>query len=79
MVTLSGGLRVKKALIDRINCTNYKRYVAEILVIVFGRKMLVTHSLNGRKASNGTDPTVEEALPAETVEQLIGMSSSLFL
>ncbi|KAJ8359470.1 hypothetical protein SKAU_G00159950 [Synaphobranchus kaupii] len=72
MVTLSGGLRLKKALLSRINSSSYQRYTAELLAIVFGRDMLASHSLNGRKASNKGDNVVKDILPAETVGQLIG-------
>ncbi|KAJ8376477.1 hypothetical protein SKAU_G00070570 [Synaphobranchus kaupii] len=78
MVTLSGGLRLKKALLSPINSASYQRYTAELLVIVFGRDMLASHSLNGRKASNKGDNVVKDSLPAETVGQIIEHVRSKF-
>jgi len=67
---LGEGVRIKKSQFDKINPQDLKKFTNELLLVIFGRETLATHSLNGRKASNAE--TSKEALPAHKLSILIG-------
>ncbi|XP_039513305.1 BEN domain-containing protein 6-like isoform X1 [Pimephales promelas] len=68
-INLGEGVRIKKCQFDKINPQDFKKFTNELLLVIFGRETLATHSLNGRKASNAE--TSKEALPAHKVSILI--------
>ncbi|XP_066554202.1 protein insensitive [Amia ocellicauda] len=81
---LPGGLKVQKNLYNRISTTDFKKYTSELLVLVFNRETLATHSLQGRKSSNSKEDFQKPPLPSEELANIIehikikfGVDSSL--
>ncbi|KAL7879003.1 hypothetical protein AOLI_G00099770 [Acnodon oligacanthus] len=70
-ICLRQDVNIKKTLYNQINSRDYKKFTCELLLVIFGRETLATHSLNGRKAANAVSETIKEALPANKVSILI--------
>ncbi|KAI1892698.1 hypothetical protein AGOR_G00136230 [Albula goreensis] len=82
---LPGGLKVQKSLYNKISeTTDFKKYTSALLMMVFNRETLATHSLQGRKSSNSKEDFQKPPLPSETLTNIIehvkikfGVDSSL--
>ena len=57
-------------MVEKCNCTDYRKFTSDLLVLVFGRENLATHSLTGGKAIKGEGKR-KEALDQEKVADLI--------
>ncbi|XP_058844688.1 uncharacterized protein LOC117964105 isoform X2 [Acipenser ruthenus] len=72
ILELPGGLRVQKTVLyNRISATDFKKYTSGLLTAVFNRDILATHSLQGRKSSNGKVDHQKPPLPSEALANLI--------
>ncbi|XP_061115038.1 uncharacterized protein LOC133139479 [Conger conger] len=82
---LPGGLKVQSSLYNRISeTTDFKKYTSALLMLVFNRETLATHSLQGRKSSNSKEDFQKPPLPPEALANIIehvkikfGVDSSL--
>ncbi|KAJ8370489.1 hypothetical protein SKAU_G00105170 [Synaphobranchus kaupii] len=82
---LPGGLKVQRSLYNRISeTTDFKKYTSALLMLVFNRETLATHSLQGRKSSNSKEDFQKPPLPPEALANIIehvkikfGIDSSL--
>ncbi|KAG7472480.1 hypothetical protein MATL_G00109340 [Megalops atlanticus] len=82
---LPGGLKVLKSQYNRISeTTDFKKYTSALLMLVFNRETLATHSLQGRKSSNSKEDFQKPPLPSELLANIIehvkikfGVESSL--
>ncbi|KAJ8378979.1 hypothetical protein AAFF_G00232730 [Aldrovandia affinis] len=69
---LPGGLKVQRNLYSRISeTTDFKKYTSALLMLVFNRETLATHSLQGRKSSNSKEDFQKPPLPPEALTNII--------
>ncbi|KAJ8257405.1 hypothetical protein GJAV_G00185250 [Gymnothorax javanicus] len=69
---LPGGLKVQRSLYSRISeMTDFKKYTSALLVLVFNRETLATHSLQGRKSSNSKEDFQKPPLPPGALANII--------
>ncbi|KAG5838296.1 uncharacterized protein LOC118207860 [Anguilla anguilla] len=69
---LPGGLKVQSSLYNRISeMTDFKKYTSALLMLVFNREILATHSLQGRKSSNSKEDFQKPPLPPEALANII--------
>ncbi|XP_053725229.1 uncharacterized protein LOC128761200 isoform X3 [Synchiropus splendidus] len=72
IVYLAENLRVPKSLYDRIaEMSDYKKYTSALLMLLFDRETLATHSLQGRRSSHAGDDGHKPQLPPEILTSLI--------
>ncbi|KAG7280587.1 hypothetical protein CRUP_028313 [Coryphaenoides rupestris] len=73
---LSESLRVPRNLYERISeITDFRKYTSALLMMLFDRETLATHSLQGRR-TNG-DECQKPQLPPEILSSIIGASDRL--
>ncbi|XP_056130880.1 uncharacterized protein LOC130108065 [Lampris incognitus] len=69
---LSEGLRVPRNLYERIaEITDFKKYTSALLMMLFDRETLATHSLQGRRTSATGDDCQKPQLPPEILSNII--------
>ncbi|KAM9408895.1 uncharacterized protein KZ484_001258 isoform 2-T2 [Pholidichthys leucotaenia] len=69
---LAENLQVPKNLYERIaGITDYKKYTSALLMILFGRETLATHSLQGRKNTFTGEDSSKPQLPPEILKSII--------
>lgn len=67
-----------KNLYERIaEMADYKKYTSALLMILFDRETLATHSLQGRRTTFSGDDCPKPQLPPEILRSIIGRSASL--
>lgn len=77
---LSEHLRVPKNLYERIaEIADYKKYTSALLMILFDRETLATHSLQGRRNTFTGEDCPKPQLPPEILRSIIGKMASLDL
>lgn len=70
---LAENLQVPKNLYERIaEIADYKKYTAALLMILFDRETLATHSLQGRRSTFTGEECHKPQLPPEILRSLIG-------
>lgn len=70
---LAENLRVPKNLYERIaEMADYKKYTSALLMILFDRETLATHSLQGRRTTFSGDDCPKPQLPPEILRSIIG-------
>ncbi|XP_040889805.1 uncharacterized protein LOC121179190 isoform X2 [Toxotes jaculatrix] len=76
---LSENLRVPKNLYERIaEIADYKKYTSALLMILFDRETLATHSLQGRRNTFAGDDCHKPQLPPEILRSIIDHVSVKF-
>ncbi|KAK2915145.1 hypothetical protein Q8A73_005739 [Channa argus] len=76
---LSENLRVPKNLYERIaEIADYKKYTSALLMILFDRETLATHSLQGRRNTFTGDDSHKPQLPPEILRSIIDHVSVKF-
>ena len=70
-VELSSNVQVKKKLLLRCNSSDPRKLTSDLMVLLFGREVLASHSLTGGKNTKGF---AKPALSKTKVEAIIGMS-----
>ncbi|CAN9512030.1 unnamed protein product [Ophioblennius macclurei] len=69
---LAENLRVPKKLYERIaEIADYKKYTSALLMILFDRETLATHSLQGRRSAFTGDDCHKPQLPPEILKSII--------
>lgn len=63
-------MEIDPKMIERCNCNDYRKFTSDLLVVVFGREVLATHSLTGGKAIKG-DGIRKDALDQEKLAGVI--------
>lgn len=77
-IYLSENLRVPKNLYERIaEIADYKKYTSALLMILFDRETLATHSLQGRRNTFTGEDCHKPQLPPEILKSLIGKSRNM--
>lgn len=75
---LAENLRVPKSLYERIaEIGDYKKYTSALLMILFDRETLATHSLQGRRTTFTGDDCPKPQLPPEILRGIIGKMALL--
>lgn len=75
---LAENLRVPKNLYERIaEIGDYKKYTSALLMILFDRETLATHSLQGRRTTFTGDDCPKPQLPPEILRGIIGKIAPL--
>lgn len=70
---LSENLRVPKNLYERIaEIADYKKYTSALLMMLFDRETLATHSLQGRRNSFTGEDCHKPQLPPDILRSIIG-------
>ena len=70
---LAENLRVPKNLYERIaEISDYKKYTSALLMMLFDRETLATHSLQGRKNSFSGEDCHKPQLPPDILRSIIG-------
>lgn len=76
---LSENLRVPKNLYERIaEMADYKKYTSALLMILFDRETLATHSLQGRRTTFSGDDCPKPQLPPEILRSIIDHVAAKF-
>ncbi|XP_029991245.1 uncharacterized protein LOC115420143 isoform X2 [Sphaeramia orbicularis] len=74
---LSEHLRVPKNLYERIaEIGDYKKYTSALLMILFDRETLATHSLQGRRNTLPGEEAHKPQLPPEILRSIIGLATA---
>lgn len=74
---LSEHLRVPKNLYERMaEVTDYKKYTSALLMIIFDRETLATHSVQGRRNTINGEDSQKPQLPPEILRSIIGKKAS---
>lgn len=74
---LSENLRVPKNLYERMaEVTDYKKYTSALLMILFDRETLATHSVQGRRNTVNGEDSQKPQLPPEILRSIIGKKTS---
>ncbi|XP_071751377.1 uncharacterized protein LOC139908544 [Centroberyx gerrardi] len=69
---LSEGLRVPKNLYERVSeITDFKKYTSALLMMLFDRETLATHSLQGRRTNVTGEDCQKPQLPPEILRNII--------
>ncbi|KAM4613105.1 uncharacterized protein ACJ7VT_011288 isoform 1-T2 [Polymixia lowei] len=69
---LSEGLRVPRNLYERISeITDFKKYTSALLMMLFDRETLATHSLQGRRTNITGEDSQKPQLPPEILSSII--------
>ncbi|KAJ3602048.1 hypothetical protein NHX12_029808 [Muraenolepis orangiensis] len=69
---LSESLRVPRNLYERISeITDFRKYTSALLMMLFDRETLATHSLHGRRANVAGDDSQKPQLPPEILSSII--------
>ncbi|CAL8338132.1 unnamed protein product [Merluccius merluccius] len=70
---LSESLRVPRNLYERISeITDFRKYTSALLMMLFDRETLATHSLQGRRTNVTGDECQKPQLPPEILSSIIG-------
>ncbi|XP_011612233.1 uncharacterized protein isoform X1 [Takifugu rubripes] len=76
---LSEHLRVPKNLYERMaEVTDYKKYTSALLMIIFDRETLATHSVQGRRNTINGEDSQKPQLPPEILRSIIDHVSGKF-
>ena len=76
---LAENLRVPKNLYERIaEIADYKKYTSALLMILFDRETLATHSLQGRRNTFTGDDCHKPQLPPEILRNIIGKLQNIW-
>ncbi|KAG7244668.1 hypothetical protein INR49_029687 [Caranx melampygus] len=76
---LAENLRVPKNLYERIaEIADYKKYTSALLMILFDRETLATHSLQGRRNTFTGEDCHKPQLPPDILRSIIGVRGFSF-
>ncbi|XP_071785634.1 uncharacterized protein [Asterias amurensis] len=74
-VNLSSNVRVKRKLLARCNSSDPRKLTSDLMVLLFGREMLASHSLTGSKNTRGVS---KPALNTNKVDAILAYVTNKF-
>lgn len=71
LLHLSGGLRIQRNLYERIaEITDFRKYISALLMVLFDRDTLATHTLQGRRTNIAKEDSQKPPLPPDILRGL---------
>ncbi|XP_046881406.1 uncharacterized protein LOC124471101 [Hypomesus transpacificus] len=72
LLHLSGGLRIQRNLYERVaEITDFRKYISALLMVLFDRDTLATHTLQGRRTNIAREDSQKPPLPPDILRGIM--------
>lgn len=72
LLLLSGGLRIQRNLYERVaEITDFRKYISALLMVLFDRDTLATHTLQGRRTNIAKEDAQKPPLPPDILRGIM--------